>query len=111
VVKSTDCSSEGPEFKSQQPSIRRPLLVYLKTATVYLYIKINKSLSWSEQGLESYEKPKWASKMAQWMKVLATSLRPTSWKERTDFCKLSSDLYTCVLLHTLTKEIHVKIFK
>jgi hypothetical protein len=24
---------------------------------------------------------------------------------------LSSDLYTCVLLHTLTKEIHVKIFK
>jgi hypothetical protein len=52
VVKSTDCSSEGPEFKSQQPhggsqlSIMRPdppLLGCLKTATVYLCI-INKSL-------------------------------------------------------------------
>ncbi|EDM01797.1 rCG30256 [Rattus norvegicus] len=42
VVKSTDCSSRGPEFKSQQPRgvsqpsvIRCPILVYLKTATVY----------------------------------------------------------------------------
>jgi hypothetical protein len=50
VVKSTDCSSGSPEFKSQQPhggsqpSVTRPdsLFWYLKTATVYLYI-INKS--------------------------------------------------------------------
>jgi hypothetical protein len=46
-IKSTDCSSEGPEFKSQQPhggsqpSVMRsdlPLLGCLKTATVYLHI-------------------------------------------------------------------------
>ena len=48
AVKSTDYSSEGPEFKSQQPhggsqpSVTHPLLVCLKTATVYLHI-INKS--------------------------------------------------------------------
>jgi hypothetical protein len=50
VVNSADCSSEGREFKSQQPhdgsqpSIMRsdgPLLVCPKTATVYLHI-INK---------------------------------------------------------------------
>ena len=45
AVKSTDCSSEGPEFKFQQPTICNeigcPLLVCLKTATVYLHI-INK---------------------------------------------------------------------
>jgi hypothetical protein len=41
-VKSTDCSSKGSEFKSQQshggshPFV--PLLEYLKTATVYLHI-------------------------------------------------------------------------
>jgi hypothetical protein len=44
VVKSTDSSSDGPEFKSQQPhggsqpSVMRSdalLLVHLKTATVY----------------------------------------------------------------------------
>jgi hypothetical protein len=59
VVKNTDCSSEGPEFKSQQPhggsqpSVMRsdpPLLVCLKTATVYLDIIINKSLGRSESG-------------------------------------------------------------
>jgi hypothetical protein len=52
VVKSTDCSSEGPEFKSQQPhgvsqpSIIRSVTLFwcLKTATVYLYTIINKSL-------------------------------------------------------------------
>jgi hypothetical protein len=52
VVKSTDCSSRGPEFKSQQPhggsqpSVTRPdsLLWCLKTATVYLHI-INKNKS------------------------------------------------------------------
>jgi hypothetical protein len=53
VVKSTDCSSIGPKFKSQQshggsqPSVMEsdgcPLLVCLKTATMYLHI-INKSL-------------------------------------------------------------------
>jgi hypothetical protein len=46
VVKSTDCSYEGPEFKSQQltticKEIRRPLLSFLKTATVYLHRIIN----------------------------------------------------------------------
>ena len=48
-VVSTDCSSEGPEFKSQQPHggsqpsvmITESLLECLKTATVYLHI-INK---------------------------------------------------------------------
>ena len=48
VVKSTNYSSEGPEFKSQQPhggswpSIMRSdiLFWYLKTVTVYLYIYI-----------------------------------------------------------------------
>jgi hypothetical protein len=52
VVKSTDCSSRGPEFNFQQPhggsqpsvnGIQCPLLVCLKTATVYSY-KLNKSL-------------------------------------------------------------------
>jgi hypothetical protein len=43
AVMSTDCSSEGPEFKSQ--------LVRLKIATVYLCIIINKSLGQSKQGL------------------------------------------------------------
>jgi hypothetical protein len=48
VVKSADCSSEGPEFKSQQPhggsqpSVTKSdalfLLEYLRTATVYLHI-------------------------------------------------------------------------
>ena len=62
VVKSVDCSSEGPEFKSQQPhgrvqisattwwltticnEIWCPLLEYLRIATVYLHINkwINK---------------------------------------------------------------------
>jgi hypothetical protein len=49
VVKSTGCSSEGPEFKSQnphggsQPSVMSsdPLPVCLKMATVYLHIIIN----------------------------------------------------------------------
>jgi hypothetical protein len=54
VVKSTDCSSGGPKFKSQQPhggsqpSVTKSdalLLEYLKTATVYLHI-INKSLKY-----------------------------------------------------------------
>jgi hypothetical protein len=52
VVKSTDCSSEGPEFKSQQPHggsqpsvmITESLLGCLKTAMVYLHI-INKNKS------------------------------------------------------------------
>jgi hypothetical protein len=47
--KSTDCSSEGPEFRSQQvhgssqPSVMRSDTLFwcLKTATVYLIIKIN----------------------------------------------------------------------
>ena len=59
--KSTDCSSDGPEFKSQQPhdatthnEIWHPLLVYLKTATVYLFIIIYKSLGQSEQGLSEW---------------------------------------------------------
>jgi hypothetical protein len=47
AVKSTDCSqpSNGPEFKSQQPhgGSQPSLLVYLKTAAMYLYITINKS--------------------------------------------------------------------
>jgi hypothetical protein len=48
VVKSTDCPSEGPEFKSQQPhggsqpSVMGSLLGCLKTATVDLHIIINK---------------------------------------------------------------------
>jgi hypothetical protein len=47
AVKSTDCSSRGPKFNSRQPhggwltitcnGIRCPLLVCLKTATVYSY--------------------------------------------------------------------------
>jgi hypothetical protein len=53
VVKRTDCSSRGPEFKSPATTwwltticngIRCPLLVCLKVATVYLNIIINKSL-------------------------------------------------------------------
>jgi hypothetical protein len=50
--KSTDCSSEGPEFKSQQPHggsqppVKRACL---KTATVYLHIIIKKSWDWSKQ--------------------------------------------------------------
>jgi hypothetical protein len=47
MVKSTVCSSKGPEFKSQQPHggsqlsvMRSDLLVCLKTATVYLDIII-----------------------------------------------------------------------
>jgi hypothetical protein len=52
VVKSTDCSSKGPEFKSQQPhggsqaSIMKSDALFwcLKTATVYLDLIINKSL-------------------------------------------------------------------
>jgi hypothetical protein len=47
VVKSTGCSSRGPEFKSQQPhGGSQPsvcLLVCLKTATVYTHNAINKS--------------------------------------------------------------------
>jgi hypothetical protein len=54
--KSTDCSSKGPEFKSQQPHggsqppVMRSdtLLACLKTATVYLYVIINKSRGWSK---------------------------------------------------------------
>jgi hypothetical protein len=49
-LKSTDCSSEGPEFKSQQPhsgsqpSVMRSHALFwsLKTATVYLHIIILK---------------------------------------------------------------------
>ena len=53
AVKSMDCSSEGPQFKSQQPhgglqpSAMRSdafFLGYLKTAAVHLCIIINKSL-------------------------------------------------------------------
>jgi hypothetical protein len=60
VVKRTDCSSEGPEFKSQQPhggsqpSVMKSdslfsLLVCLKTATMNLHIIINKSLKKKQQ--------------------------------------------------------------
>ena len=47
VVKSTDCSSRGPEFNSQYPhgdskpsvmGIRCHFLLCLKTVTVYLHI-------------------------------------------------------------------------
>jgi hypothetical protein len=57
-VKSTDCSFEGPEFKSQQPhggsqpSVMRSDTLFwccLKRATVYLDIIINISLDRSEQ--------------------------------------------------------------
>jgi hypothetical protein len=50
-LRAPNCSSEGPEFKSQQPhggsqpsrnEIWLPLLECLKSATVYLHI-INKS--------------------------------------------------------------------
>ena len=53
VVKSTDCSSRGPEFKIPATTwwlttisneIWCPLLVCLKTAIVYLHRTINKSL-------------------------------------------------------------------
>jgi hypothetical protein len=37
AVKSTDCSSKGPEFNSQQPHGGSNHLVCLKTATMYLY--------------------------------------------------------------------------
>jgi hypothetical protein len=43
AVKSTNCSSRGPEFKSQhphggsQPSVMRSNVLWLKTTTVYLY--------------------------------------------------------------------------
>jgi hypothetical protein len=55
---STDCSFEGPEFKSQQPHggsqppvMRADTLFWcLKTDTVYLFIIINKSLGWSKEG-------------------------------------------------------------
>jgi hypothetical protein len=61
VVKSTDCSSRGPEFKSQQPyggsqpSVTRPdsLLWCLKTATVYLHI-INKINLFLKKGVNSW---------------------------------------------------------
>jgi hypothetical protein len=52
VVKNTDCSSKGPEFKSKQPhggsqpSVMRSDALFwccLKTATVYLDIIMNKS--------------------------------------------------------------------
>ena len=57
AVKSTNCPSEGPEFKSQQPHggsqpslMRYRFLGCLNTATVYLYIIIiNKSLGQIEQ--------------------------------------------------------------
>ena len=58
AVKSTNCSSKGPEFKSQQPhggsqpSIMRSDALFwcvLKTATVYLLIIINKSLGQNKQ--------------------------------------------------------------
>ena len=59
--KNTDCSPKGPEFKfhnhittwwltTTHNEIWCPLLVRLKTATVYLRI-INKSLDQNEQGL------------------------------------------------------------
>jgi hypothetical protein len=44
VVKSTDCSSEGPEFKSQQPhggsqpSVTKSDALFWRIATVYLHI-------------------------------------------------------------------------
>jgi hypothetical protein len=46
VVKSTDCSSEGPEFKAQQPhgGSQPSILVRLKTVTVYSDIIISKSV-------------------------------------------------------------------
>jgi hypothetical protein len=55
----TDCSSKGPEFKSQQPHggsqpyiMRSGALFWRqKRATVCLFIIINKSLGWSKQGL------------------------------------------------------------
>ena len=58
MAKSSDCSSKGPKFKSQQPHgssqpsvIRSDALfkVRLKTATVYLDIIINKSLGQRER--------------------------------------------------------------
>jgi hypothetical protein len=57
AVKSTDCSSTGPEFKSlqphggSQPSIMRSDALFwcIKTATMYLDIIVNKSLGQSKQ--------------------------------------------------------------
>ena len=56
VGKSTDCSSRSPEFNSQQLTTMRneigcPLLVCLKTATVYLHI-INKYIFKKRQTVE-----------------------------------------------------------
>ena len=59
AAKCTYCSSRGPEFKSQQahggsqPSVMGcPLLVRLKTATVYLFIIINKIFGPERAGQE-----------------------------------------------------------
>jgi hypothetical protein len=56
VVKSTDCSSRGPEFNFQQahggsPSVTRPdsLFWCLKTAIVYLHIKNKINLKTNKQ--------------------------------------------------------------
>jgi hypothetical protein len=74
VVKSANCSSEGSEFKSQQPhggsqpSVTKsdgPLLEYLRTATVHLHI-INKSF------LKRRRRRNWAGEMAQRLGALIT---------------------------------------
>jgi hypothetical protein len=60
AVKSTDCSSEGAEFKSQQlhGGSRPPIMRYdalfwcMKTAIVYLHIIINKSFLKTEKKIQ-----------------------------------------------------------
>ena len=64
-VRAPDCSSEGPEFKFQQPhggsqpSVMRSdsLFWYLKTATVYLHI-INKINLKKKKTRKTKQKPK-----------------------------------------------------
>jgi hypothetical protein len=66
VVKSTDCSSRGPEFKSQQPhsgsqpSVMRSdaLLVCLRTAQCIHIHKTNKSLKKGKKRKEKKRKEK-----------------------------------------------------
>ena len=58
VCKSIDCSSKGPEFKSQQPHGDSHLTP--SSGTVYLCIIINKALDQSKQRLSKRGQPEWA---------------------------------------------------
>jgi hypothetical protein len=89
-VRAPDYSSEGPEFKSQQPhGGSQPLLECLKSATVYLDIIRTAKATQRNPVLKNQTKDLMGSRvgeMAQWLRVLVALPEETGTESQSPHC-------------------------